>query len=77
MHPLTTPGPTLSLSQFETLRAVPPEAQWFANLESAQTRRAYRSDIAFFSLFVGITQPEDFRRITHTHVLAWRLELEK
>ena len=30
----------LSAPEFQRLAAVPPEAQWFANLDSAQTRRA-------------------------------------
>ena len=36
----------LSLAQYQRLAAVPPEAQWFANLDSVQTKRAYQSDLA-------------------------------
>lgn len=31
----------LSAPEFQRLAAVPPEAQWFANLGGVQTRRAY------------------------------------
>ena len=56
---------------------MPPEAQWFANLDSVQTRRAYESDIRAFMAFVGVAQPEEFRAVTRGHVLAWRADLEK
>jgi integrase/recombinase XerD len=68
--PLTAP-------EFQRLAEVPPEAQWFANLTSAQTRRAYKSDIQAFMLFTGIVQPEEFRSVARGHVLAWRADLEK
>jgi integrase/recombinase XerD len=77
MNQLTTLGPTLSVAQFQQLCEVPPEAQWFANLDSEQTRRAYRGDIEAFSRFAGIQRPEDFRAITRAHVLAWRADLER
>lgn len=59
--PLTAP-PNSSLA------AVPPDAQWFANLTSVQTRRAYQNDIDAFMRFTGIVQPEEFRSITRSHV---------
>ena len=72
----TLPG-RLSSPEFQRLAAVPPEAQWFANLDSAQTRRAYQSDLRAFMAFVGIVKPEEFRSVTRSHVLAWRADLEK
>jgi hypothetical protein len=69
-------GPSLSVEQFQQLCDVPPEAQWFANLDSDQTRRAYRGGIEAFGRFTGIRRPEDFRAITRGHVLAWRSDLE-
>lgn len=66
----------LSAPEFQRLAEVPPEAQWFANLDSAQTRRAYQNDLKAFMLFTGIHQPEEFRRVTRGHVLAWRADLE-
>lgn len=67
----------LSAPEFQRLAAVPPEAQWFANLDSAQTRRAYQNDLRSFMAFTGIAQPEEFRAVTRAHVLAWRADLER
>lgn len=67
----------LTAPEFQRLSAVPPEAEWFANIDSAQTRRAYRSDISAFMEFVGIKEPGEFRHVTRSHVLAWRVELER
>ena len=66
----------LSASEFQRLADVPPEAQWFANLDSAQTRRAYQNDLKAFMAFTGVKQPEEFRTVTRGHVLAWRADLE-
>lgn len=67
----------LTASEFQRLADVPPEAQWFANLTSPQTRRAYQNDLAGFMRFTGIVKPEEFRLVTRSHVLAWRADLEK
>lgn len=67
----------LTAPQFQRLADVPPEAQWLANLDSAQTRRAYQNDLRAFMAFTGIVQPEEFRSVTRSHILAWRAELEK
>jgi integrase/recombinase XerD len=67
----------LTSPEFHRLATVPPEAQWFANLDSAQTRRAYQNDIQSFMAFVGIEKPEEFRTVARGHVLAWRADLEK
>lgn len=76
---LMAPGESrrLSLAQFARLADVPPEAQWFANLGSSQTKRAYQGDLHAFMAFTGIGQPEEFRAVTRAHVLAWRAELER
>ena len=67
----------LTSPEFSRLASVPPEAQWFANLDSIQTRRAYQNDLRAFMQFTGIVQPEEFRSVTRGHILAWRAELEK
>lgn len=67
----------LTQAEFQRLADVPPEAQWFANLTSVQTRRAYQSDIKAFMAFLGIQSPEEFRTVARGHVLAWRADLEK
>jgi integrase/recombinase XerD len=69
-------GRLLSAAQFQQLRAVPPEAQWFANLDNAGTRRVYQHDLTEFMRYVGIAQMAEFRVVTRAHILAWRAELE-
>ena len=67
----------LSAPEFQRLADVPPETQWFANIDSPETRRAYQNDLAGFMRFTGIVQPMEFRQVTRAHVLAWRCDLEK
>lgn len=74
--PIERPG-LLTQAEFHRLADVPPGAQWFANLDSVQTRRAYQADIKAFMAFVGIQSPEEFRTVARGHVLAWRADLEK
>ena len=62
----------LTSSQFDALSEMPPELEWFANLTSANTRRAYRQDVQGFMAFVRIARPEQFRDVTRAHVIAWR-----
>jgi hypothetical protein len=38
----------LTTPEFSRLAAVLPEAQWFANLDSVQTKRAYQNDLCAF-----------------------------
>ena len=70
-------GSALTSAQFRKLAEVPPEIEWFANIDSLQTRRAYQNDLRGFMAFVGIARPEDFRIVTRSHVLAWRKSLEE
>ncbi|WP_260858867.1 tyrosine-type recombinase/integrase [Paraburkholderia sp. BCC1885] len=67
---------SLTAAEFHRLSDVPPEVEWFANLNNARTRRAYQIDLRDFMGFIGITQPEQFRTIARAHVLAWRKHLE-
>ena len=66
----------LTAAEFLKLSNVPPEAEWFANLDNPRTRRAYQTDIRDFMNFVGIVLPDEFRTVTRAHVLAWRKTLE-
>jgi integrase/recombinase XerD len=68
-------GRLLTAAEFYRLAAVPPEAEWFANLTNPQTRRAYEHAIRDFMRFTGIVRPEEFRDVTRAHVIAWRDEL--
>ncbi len=70
-------GSALTSAQFRKLAEVPPEIEWFANIDSRQTRRAYQNDLRGFMAFAGIVHPEDFRSVTRSHVLAWRKSLEE
>lgn len=65
----------LTAAEFQGLAKMPPEAEWFANIQNEHTRRAYRRDLRDFRQFVGIEAPEEFRIVTRSHVIAWRLDL--
>ena len=67
----------LTAAEFNSLADVPPEVEWFANIENANTRRAYQNDLRHFMRFTGIVRPAEFRIVTRAHVIAWRKELEK
>ena len=66
----------LTAVQFQHLADVPPEIEWFQNIDNPQTRRAYQNDLASFMAFVGIKRPDEFRVVTRAHVIAWRQQLE-
>ena len=66
----------MTAAEFQGLAHVPPEAEWFANIDNPKTRRAYRIDINEFMDFAGIGKPEEFRIVTRAHVIAWRKSLE-
>lgn len=67
----------LSRAEFQDLANVPPEVEWFANIDNEKTRRAYRIDLRDFMAFVGIRAPDEFRVVTRSHVIAWRKALEE
>ena len=66
----------LTAVEFQGLADVPPEAEWFANIDNPQTRRAYRNDLREFMAFVGISAAGEFRVVTRSHIIAWRKDLE-
>lgn len=69
-------GRWLTRAEFHRLSDVPPEAEWFANLDNPNTRRAYKNDVEDFLRLAGVKRPEDFRIVTRAHVLRWRKDLE-
>lgn len=71
------PQRALTHAEFHRLAEVPAEAEWFANIDNARTRRAYEGDIREFMQIVGIQRSEDFRIVTRAHVLLWRKHLEE
>jgi site-specific recombinase XerD len=66
----------LSSADFHRLADVPLVIEWFANIDSAQTRRAYRNALEDFMKFTGIERPDEFREITRAHIIAWRDDLK-
>jgi len=72
MSPALVPLSTLTPARFLTLADVPPEIEWFAKLTNANTRRAYRQDIADFMAFAGLRQSAEFRDVTRAYMIAWR-----
>lgn len=69
---IQTSNRLLTAAEFHHLADVPPEVEWFANLTSLQTRRAYENAVKDFMRFAGIQRPEEFRTVTRAHVIAWR-----
>jgi site-specific recombinase XerD len=69
---LTAKTRLLTSAEFQRLGEVPPEVEWFKNIRNANTKRAYQNAIKNFMLFTGIKRPEEFRRVTPAHVIAWR-----
>ncbi|WP_430229841.1 tyrosine-type recombinase/integrase [Nitrosomonas communis] len=67
----------LDATDFYRLAEVPPELEWFANLENFCTQRAYKNALHDFMRFTGIVRPEQFRQITRAHLIAFRDELRK
>jgi integrase/recombinase XerD len=74
---MPAPARTLTAPEFHQLAQMPAEAEWFANLDNPNTRRAYRNDLQEFMGFIGILQPEELRLVSRAHVLAWRADLER
>jgi len=68
---------TLTAPEFRQLAQVPPATEWFANIDSRNTRRASRNDLQEIMTFVGITAPAELRLVTRAHILAWSKDLER
>ena len=77
---LPVPAPSgsriLTAQEFRVLADVPPEAEWFANIDNAGTRRIYATSLREFMTFVGISDEADFRIVNRSHIIAWRKDLE-
>jgi integrase family protein with SAM-like domain len=63
---------SLSTARFAALSAIPPEAEWCANLRNRHTREHYQRDIRQFIAFAGLGSVDQLREVTRPHVLAWR-----
>ncbi len=73
--PRTIPRRLLTSTEFSRLKDVPPEAEWFANIESPGTQRVYQTDIRDFMRYNRIRETVEFRLIARAHVIAYRDEL--
>src|SRR5580658_9959913 len=73
----TLPRRALTSAEFSQLSDMPPETEWFANIDNPHTRRAYRNDLKEFMAFTGIRVPVELRLITRAHVIAWRKDLDR
>lgn len=65
----------LTAARFQVLADVPAATEWFANIASKATRRAYQNALQDFMQFTGIAQADEFRSVTRAHVIAWRDDL--
>jgi integrase/recombinase XerD len=74
--PVTLLRRALTSAEFSQLADVPPETEWFTNIENPHTRRAYRNDLKEFMFFAGIRTLIELRLITRAHVFAWRKDLD-
>src|SRR4051794_35319777 len=70
-------GRRLGRAEFQGLGNMPPELEWFANLDNPRTRRTYRLDVQEFTAFAGVERPEEMRSVTRAHLIAWRKDLER
>ena len=68
-------GRLLTAARFQGLSDVPPELEWFANIDNKSTRCAYGNALQDFIRFTGIKQPGEFMVVTRSHVIAWRDDL--
>ena len=74
--PLPSGSRILTAQEFQGLADVPPEAEWFANIDNAGTRRIYATSLREFMTFVGISDAADFRIVNRSHIIAWLKDLE-
>lgn len=70
-------GGILADPKYRNLADMPPEAEWFANIDNLHTRRAYRNDVSEFARFVGMAKIDELRLVARGHVLAWRDDLNR
>ena len=67
----------ISAAEFQQLADVPAAAEWLANVDNANTRRAYRGDVGEFMSMLGIRRFGELPLVRRAHVIAWRKMLEE
>lgn len=60
--PRRNPERSLTSAEFNSLADVPPEVEWFANIQNPNTRRAYQNDLRHFMRFAGIVRTAIVKR---------------
>lgn len=75
----TKPKSLIDREDFNTLNEIPPETDWIKERRnrSPKTARGYQVDVDGFKEFLGIKQPEDYRKVTRNHVTEWIDHLKK
>ena len=66
----------ISAAEFQQLADVPAAAEWLANIDSPNTRRAYQNDVGEFMSMLGIRRFSELPGVRRAHVIAWRKMLE-
>ena len=66
----------ISAAEFQELAEVPAAAEWLANIDNPNTRRAYRRDVGEFMSMLGIRDFVELPLVRRAHVIAWRKMLE-
>ena len=61
--------------QLDWLSGIELWVEWLISLNNHGTRRTYQIVIRDFVDFIMITNPEEFRIVTRSHVMAWREHL--
>jgi len=69
--------PDNRLAPLDLLNAIPEETLWLEALRSPQRRQAYRNDVAGSMTFLGISTPQDLRKVARPVVIAVRWDLER
>ena len=67
----------ISAAEFQQLADVPAAAEWLANVDNPNTRRAYGSDVGEFMSMLGVRRFGELRLVRRAHVIAWRKMLEE
>ena len=66
----------ISAAEFRELTEVPAVAEWLADIDKPNTRRACRTDVGDFMSMLGIEDVSEFQLVRRAHVIAWRKMLE-
>ena len=67
----------ISAAEFQQLADVPAAAEWLANVDNPNTRRAYGRDVGEFMSMLGIRRFSELPGVRRAHVIAWRKMLEE